>query len=435
MKVKRILAVLALLLAAATVFAGGKQENSGQGGGSSGQPVALTVWGDSFFTPKWQGTQGPVLDKIWKEFESANNAKLNLEVVPYPEFQAKILTALSAGNAPDVAIADQYWLASMVKTGGVQDIGKYWPESDRKDFFDYAVNGVTIDNKVYGIWWTTDAQVLYYRKDVLQKAGFANPPKTWDDLYSIATKLTANDVYGTGLVLAGEGGMVSLLVDYWSLGGELVDSAGKPMFNTGKNKDIMIQVMQFYKKLYDAKLIPSDSITYTSENDMNPRIFAGGYASFFGGTWQIGNIKDNVDKSQASQWEVALRPLPPNGKPMSVSGGFDINVCAKDQAKIEKGAEFVRFLTSPVNMAKFAAASAGLPVRKSVYENDSFFSTDHYMAEYGKILPYSRTRPNSVVYPIISDAVTKALDEYVSGQKSADQALSDAEKSVLTQTK
>ena len=35
---------------------------------------------------------------------------------------------------------------------------------------------------IYGVPWYTDAGLLHYRKDLLEKAGFFEPPKTWDEL-------------------------------------------------------------------------------------------------------------------------------------------------------------------------------------------------------------------------------------------------------------
>ena len=422
---------IVLLLTCSTLlaFAGGQQERAK----APDAPVVLTVWADSFFTPRWQGRQGPVLDAIWKEFEVKANVKLDLQLVPYPDFQAKLLTALAAGNPPDVAIADQYWLASLVKTGGVQDISAAWPAEQRKDFFQWSVDGVTIDKKVYGIWYTTDARVLYYRKDILAENGYAAPPKTWDELHAAATRLTTSDRYGMGMVLSGEGGTCTLLIDYWSLGGELMDSAGKPAFDSGRNLDSLATVMKFYKQLYDEKLIPGDSVSYMSENDMNPTIFGGGYAMFFGGGWQIGNIQDNVNPKEAAQWEIAIRPAPAGGKPMSLAGGFDLNVFTADPLKKQRAVDFILHLSSPVNGAKFAAASRGLPVRQSVYATDSFFSTDPYMIKYGQILPYARTRPNSVLYPLVSDSLSKGLGEFISGEKTAEQAIKDSQERVLDQ--
>ncbi len=407
-----------------SLFPGGQKEKGGEASG--GKPVTLTVWGDSFFTPKWQGRQGPVLDEIWRSFEEEYNVKLDLQLVPYPDFQAKLLTAINAGNAPDVAIADQYWLASLVATGGVEDISEYWPAEDRMDFFDWSVDGVTVNGKIYGIWYSTDARLLYYRKDLI-----SSPPETWDEMYSMSKKLTNSDQYGNGMVFSGEGGMINILVDYWSLGGKLVDSNANPIFNQGKNKEILIKIFEYYKKYYDEGLVPKDSISYGSENDMNPRIFSGGHAMFHGGTWQIGSILDNMDPQDAKNWDVAPRPVPAGGKPISVAGGFALNVFTSDPEKKEKAVEFIKYLSNPVNGAKFAAASSGLPVRRSVYENDSYFSTDKFMKKFGSVLEQASTRPTTLMYPIISDSISHALTEYLSGNKTVVQAIADAEKSVI----
>lgn len=404
--------------------------------GVYGAPKTLTVWADSFFTPKWQGSQGPILDKIWKQFEKENNVTINLQLVPYPEFQAKLLSALRAKTAPDVAIADQYWLASMVETGGVQDISAYWPESDRKDFFPWAIAGTTINGKIYGIWYTTDTRVLFYRQDKLQEAGLTGPPRNWDELTRYAEKLTSDNVYGLGMTLQGEAGTANLLVDLWSLGGSITDSSGKPVFHLGKNKEALITIFEFYDKLYNKEqVLPKDSISFTSENDMNQRILAGGYSMFYGGSWQIGVIQDNLAPKEAKNWEMAVRPTPPGGKPSSMAGGFDLNVLTADPEKKELAVKFIMHLAKPNNMAKFAAASKGLPVRKSVWEEDSYFATDHYMQQFYEVLNYAQTRPNSVVYPVISEKLVVALGRYLSGQKSAAEAIDEAGKAVLSTMK
>ena len=422
--------VLIIAMAPLLMAVGGREE-PGAVTESSGETVTLSVWADSFFTPKWQGRQGPVLEEIWSDFEDSHNVVLGLELVPYPEFQAKLLTALSAGNAPDVAIADQYWLASMVETGGVESIGDAWPEGDRVDFFPWSVEGVTIDGEIYGIWYTTDVRVLYYRKDILSQHDFSSPPRTWDEMYTAARALKSDEVSGLGMVMAGEGGMMTLLIDYWSLGGRLMDANGKPVFNSGENKEALVQVMEFYKRLYDEGLVPSDSVTFGSENEMNPRIYAGGYAMFCGGSWQIGNIQDNVRPEQAAEWDIAIRPAPPGGQPTSIVGGFALNVLTSDPSKRPSAIEFIKHLSNPINGTRFAAASRGLPVRESAYRNDSFFSTDPYMREYGEALRVGHTRPSSIIYPIISDSIMQALGEYLVGHKSAEEAIADAEANVL----
>ena len=43
----------------------------------------------------------------------------------------------------------------------------------------------------YGIPWYMDTRVMFYRKDVFEKAGYKNPPKTWDELLDLSKKIKA----------------------------------------------------------------------------------------------------------------------------------------------------------------------------------------------------------------------------------------------------
>ncbi len=396
-----------------------------------GEPVTITVWADSYFTPEWQGAQGRILELIWDRFEEDNNVKVNLELVPYGEFQNKLLQALKAGTAPDAVIADQYWLASMVEVGGVQPLNDLWPEEDRSDFLDWTVEGVTEDGNIYGIWYTTDARVLFYRKDILSEAGFNEPPETWDELYEIASEVTTGDMYGLGMIAGpGEGTMCNLLIDYWSQGGELVNSDNEPVFQEGANREALIKILDFYKKLFDEGIVPADSINYTSDNDMMSRIAANGYAMFFGGSFLVSFIQENCAPEVAEQWDIVVRPTPSGGSPTTLNGGFMLNVLSSDTVKKEAAWKFIWHLAQAENSSAFAEASSGLPVRKSSWETDKFYSEDYYMKKFAEILPYGKARDNSVIYPIISDKLSIAVGEVISGQKTAEEAIDDAYEAV-----
>lgn len=396
-----------------------------------GEPVTITVWADSYFTPEWQGSQGRILELIWNEFEEENNVTVNLELVPYGEFQNKLLQALKAGTAPDAVIADQYWLASMVEVGGVQPLNDLWSEEDRSDFLDWTVEGVTVDENIYGIWYTTDARVLFYRKDVLGDAGFSGPPENWDELYNIAEETTTEDMYGLGLIAGpGEGTTCNLLIDYWSQGGELVDSDNEPVFHEGENREALIEILDFYKKLFDEGIVPADSINYSSDNDMMSRIAANGYSMFFGGSFLVSFIQENCDPEVAEQWDIVVRPTPEGGSPTTLNGGFMLNVLSSDPVKKEAAWKFIWHLAQGENSSAFAEASSGLPVRKSSWETDKFYSEDYYMKKLAEILPYGKARDNSIIYPIISDKLSTAVGEVVSGQKTAEEAIDDAYEAV-----
>jgi maltose-binding protein MalE len=53
------------------------------------------------------------------------------------------------------------------------------------------------------------------------------------------------------------------------------------------------------------------------------------------------------------------------------------------------------------------------------------------MKFFGTALNYAKTRPNSTLYPVISEKIMNALAEYISGAKTAEKAFADAEAAVL----
>jgi multiple sugar transport system substrate-binding protein len=57
---------------------------------------------------------------------------------------------------------------------------------------------------VWGVPWYTDAGLLYYRSDLLEEAGFSEPPTMWDEMKEMARK-TAQEDTGTsfGFILQG----------------------------------------------------------------------------------------------------------------------------------------------------------------------------------------------------------------------------------------
>ena len=57
------------------------------------------------------------------------------------------------------------------------------------DYFERIVQNNTIGDKLVGIPWYTDAGILYYRSDLLDKHGFDAPPATWAELEEMASAI------------------------------------------------------------------------------------------------------------------------------------------------------------------------------------------------------------------------------------------------------
>src|SRR4051794_12100924 len=136
------------------------------------------------------------------EFEKLTGAKINVIAVPFSDLYQKVLTDWASGtNSVDAAVFAPQWMVDYVAGGYLEDIGarvkadKAIEWSDIAPFFrDFSS---TFAGKTYLIPLDGDFHMLYYRTDVLEKAGL-KPPTTWDEYLAVAKAVNGQDMNGDG---------------------------------------------------------------------------------------------------------------------------------------------------------------------------------------------------------------------------------------------
>jgi trehalose/maltose transport system substrate-binding protein len=84
----------------------------------------------------------------------------------------------------DVYIVDVIWPG--FAAAHAVDLKQYFTEKELGEFFPRIVQNNTVQGKLVAIPFFTDAGLLYYRTDLLEKYGFKNPPNTWSELQQMA---------------------------------------------------------------------------------------------------------------------------------------------------------------------------------------------------------------------------------------------------------
>lgn len=175
---------------------GSSSGSAAKAGGSPGvqdkTPVTITAW--SFFTGREQKLVQQQLDAF-----HAQNPWITVKFVG-GQADDKTITAVRGGSGPDITLAQgsenvMAWCAS----GAWQDM-KPMIKKDSLDVaqFPAATQAyTTYKNKQCGLPLLADAYGLYYNKDLLAAAGYTAPPKTWEELTSMAKKLTVRGTDGT----------------------------------------------------------------------------------------------------------------------------------------------------------------------------------------------------------------------------------------------
>jgi trehalose/maltose transport system substrate-binding protein len=139
----------------------------------------------------------------------------------------KLRTQFQAGEEDlDVILGDVIWTSELAASGWVSDMSDRFPESDRQKFLPGSVDAITFDGKPYAMPWFTDTGLLYYRKDLLKESGYDAPPKTWDELKTMARRVREKSGTKFGFVFQGaryEGGVCDGCEYIWGNGGDVLE--------------------------------------------------------------------------------------------------------------------------------------------------------------------------------------------------------------------
>lgn len=406
--INKCMRVTALMLAGATLLSGCGSSNTASNGGASGKQ-AVTMWGS------WSGDQIDQINKMTKKFNESQS-QYEVTYVAQEQVEQKLLTAIAGGQVPDLVMWDRYQTALYAPKGAIQSIDEFVDKDgiDLNSFYPQAITEMKSGDKLYGLPLLVDVRSLAYNIDMFKEAG-VNPPTTWDELLETAKKLTVKDNSGKLLksgFLLNDPGLFNMWL--WQAGGELVSTDGtKTAFNSSNG----LEVLEFWQKIYDAGIYTNG---FADTND----VFAAGDAAMkLTGPWDI----PTLDKADGLNYAIAEPPAGPTGMKSSIMGGFGLVI--PKGAKQSKGAwEFMKWwATSVENGVDFAKISGWFPANRDA-ANDSYFTENDKYAAFVKTLDYAKTRPLVSGYSDVEGkALTPALQKFISGELTAEEALKEAQ--------
>jgi len=425
MKQIKFVVVIAVLLAMVLGAAGcGAQSEKPAG------PVSIRV-----LAMQQAGPTPEEMNAIVAKFNEQNpNIKVEIEYVSYDALHDKIVTAM-ATNPPayDATLVDDIWYAEFAKNGYIWDVTSKLDDNMKKNIFESAWAITTVNGKTYGMPWLLDAKYFYYNEKILADAGIAAPPATWEELVDQSKVIKEK-----GLVeypIAWSWGQVEAVIcDYVTLlegeGSGLVDAEGKPVFNQGAG----VKALEWMKMTIDEGISNPSSISYVEEDVRN--VFSQGKAAFALNWLYMYDLAalNEQESTVVGQVKMSLVPAFKDSgvKSATINGSMGFSVVDKSPNK-EAAWEFVKFLTSEAIQKEYAAHL--LPVWQNNYEGDALAalealnpSTPVTVPMFKDQIPFSKVRPKVPYYPEGSKALQLAIQEALTGQKSAQQALDDAAK-------
>ena len=356
-----------------------------------------------------------------KDFMAKNpGIEVSLTFVAYEELEQKILTAAAAGGY-DVVLSDGPFTAKFAKGGIVKEIPPL-AAADKADIFPGALDACEYLGKYYGMPWINDVRYLFYNKKMLEKAGFAAPPATLDEMTAQAKALKAKGIAQYPIVLPWNQAE-TLICDFTTItalfGGAMAKD-GKPTLDTDANR----KALEWMVKAVKDGLVNPKSVTY-GEDDING-VFAGGNAAFmFNWTYAYGVAGDKTQSKVVG--EVGIAPIPGNGgvKSATVNGGQPLSIAAGSKHPNEAWA-YILYMTGKGFMKTYPTNS--LPIWRSLYTDPNVVKANPDVVPVAKVqYDYIVNRPKVPYYSAFSSMLQVKIQEALLGKKTAGVALKEAQ--------
>jgi multiple sugar transport system substrate-binding protein len=186
---------------------------------------------------------GPKIQPLLDEYQTANNVTIQVEQAPYSDIQARMITNLTqTTGAYDVVSMDDPWMPQFAGGEFIMNLGELMAERGIEPDDDFVPELIALGDfppgsGLRGIPWVGNVQVFAWRSDVLEELGLDAPPATWDDVLAYAQAITeaksAEDLYGIGVRgVAGNPAATSFLPVLRGYGTDIFDENWEPQLET-----------------------------------------------------------------------------------------------------------------------------------------------------------------------------------------------------------
>lgn len=283
-----------------------------------------------------------------------------------------------------------------------------------------------VDGKLAAMPAFADAMFMYYRKDLLQKHGIAEP-RTWDELGAAARKVQAGEGGAEklqGLSIQGaaiEGAVCTFLIPYWSQGKAFNDASGKLTLD----KAAAAKGLSQWLSMMDAGVIKRNIAEVKTSDTVNE--FKGGQV-LFAVNWGFAWDRFQSDPDSKVQGKVGVMPLPAmaGGQSATCMGGWQWAVSAFSKAKPE-AARLVQYLASPEASEFLAVRGSLLPTQQATYGDPDVVEAVPWFKDAAPVVMAGRSRPMSRDYGQVSDAIRTSTSAVLARTKKPEEAVAEIE--------
>lgn len=320
MKMKKIVAVVSVLLIAFAVYAKGSKDAAASSSSSGDKPAEITIMCDSTVFTKANGREA-----FQAEFEKLSGIKLNIVQPDHDAYYDVLGQTIASGDWPDVVLLNETYYAGYAGEGVLVDITDYYDNSSLKSRMSMpqVQEGIRIDGKLYGISPASgNGCVTYIKKAWLDNCNL-EVPTTYAEYLKVLDAFTNGDPDADGVMgntyaqaaaglIGNESPYINYLPDFYQDAyPAFIKENGK--WIDGFTKPAMEGALQRLKDAYEAGYLDRETLT-NGTKDCRNKFYDDKYGIFtyWAGYWNE-NLKNGLEANGYDGTVIPLAPLKETG--------------------------------------------------------------------------------------------------------------------------
>ena len=374
------------------------------------------------------GREGEVVEELVRDFERENpGIRVDVQQIPWSAAHEKLVTGFVGRSTPDVAQLGNTWVSEFSALQALEPLGPWIERSavvSPADYFGGIWDTNVIDGVPFGIPWYVDTRVLFYRKDLLRRAGYDSIPQSWDGWRAAMQSVQRVQGPGKYVVLMPANEWVPPVLLGLQAGSTLLaDHDTRGAFSAPEFR----RAFAFYIGLFRDGLAPP--LTNSEIANLYQEFERGTFSMYITGPWNLGEFERRLPASMQDDWDTS--PLPgPTGAASGVStaGGSSLVLFRSSQHK-DAAWKLIEFLSRPEQQVRFYKACGSLPAQRAAW-SDSALTADHRLAAFRVQLERTVPTPKVPEWESIAIRLQEHVERAVRGVAEPDSVLAAFDRDV-----
>ena len=356
------------------------------------------------------GREAEVVSELVRQFEQQHpGVRVQVQAIPWTAAHEKLLTAYAGDGLPDLCQLGNTWIPEFATLGALEPLQPWVDRSaviDADDYFPGIWDTNIIDGQLVGIPWYVDTRLLYYRKDLLARAGFDQPPRDWAQWRQMLAAIKRSGVAEYGVLMP-----LNEFEQQLSLALQQPEPLLREHDTRGNFRSAgFARALGLYAEMFAQGWAPAVSETQIS--NVWDEFFNGYNVFYLSGPWNIREFKARQPAALAGQWATAALPGP-DGPGAGIAGGTSL-VVFRSSAHKQAAWQLVEFLSQPQVQQRFYALVGDLPPRRSAWR-DGALAADPLAQPFAEQLERVKPTPKVLEWERIAQELRIVTEQVVRG--------------------